>query len=365
MSWNTDTGVFGGAIGNYSLQVKYIFLAFLQGFFADHPRYTWVLGNPALSDILILDKYSYNIKTAGKKPAIILSRGPMRWLNTSIGQRDTVDIISGAESYNDLLEGSISLNCISKEGMEAEELASIVFNIITAYKNKLCGAGLHKIGHISISEEQAIKIDAEPNVSAITVSVQYTKQATVRVAPKFYNMSVIKTATFVEPVVAGDTDDAFEMANLGRYIIPAGANSTTLVEDLNYSIVSGGSYISFNVAPESSLTIISGAQAVGGTSDGSTPNPAGGSLIEGQPSYALTYLSAVSLATVTQTISGNSVATDYPLTESVYGYGPLVQELLFTYSGVSTDGTTYVETGTTTAPGQTGANWFKVSGYEA
>ena len=365
MAWNTDTGVFGGAIGNYSLQVKYIFLAFLQGWFATHPRYTWSLADPALSKVLILDKYSYNIKTAGKKPAIILSRGPMRWLNTSIAQRDIIDIRSGAESYTDLLEGTISFNCISKEGLEAEELASIVFNIITAYKNKLRSAGLHTIGHISISEEQAIKIDSEPNVSAITVNVQYTKQATVRVAPKFYNMAVVKTATFVEPVVAGDTDTAFEQTALSKYIIPAGSNATTLVEDINYSIVSGGSYISFTTAPETVLTIISGAQYTVGTSDGTTPNPAGGSLIEGQPSYALTYLSAVSLSTVTQTISGNSIATDYPLTEAVYGYGPLLGEILFGYSGVSTDGTTYVETGTTTAPGQTGTDWFKVSGYEA
>jgi hypothetical protein len=288
----------------------------------------------------------------------------MRWLNTSINQRSTLDIATGSESFSDLLEGTISFNCIAKEGLEAEELASIVFNILTAYKNKLTGAGLHKIHNISIGPEQALEIDSEPNVSAVTVTVQYSKQETVSIAPKFFNMLVERTATYVEPVTAGDTDDAFDTTVFSNYVIPAGANTHTLNETQHYTIVSGGSKISFATAPESSLSIISGAQIIGGTSDGSTPKPSNGSLVEGQPSYALTYLSAVTLGTVTQTITGNSVEKEYDLTESVYGYGPLLQEIVFSYSGLSTDSTTYAETIALSAPGQTGDNWFNVSGYE-
>jgi len=57
-----------------SLKTKYIFLSFLQQYFASHPKYTWN-EDPSKTKIVIADKFSTDMGIAAMRPSIILDRG--------------------------------------------------------------------------------------------------------------------------------------------------------------------------------------------------------------------------------------------------------------------------------------------------
>ena len=64
--------------------IKKIFLSFAQQYFRDvHPTLTWN-PDPRLTKIFIADKYVTAPAIIEKMPAIILSRGPVTYVQSSI-----------------------------------------------------------------------------------------------------------------------------------------------------------------------------------------------------------------------------------------------------------------------------------------
>lgn len=150
--------------GNWLSDSKDIILRFLQDFFYQMPsgeqpslfHFEPAGSSPGTGDdyktaeqvteIIITDAMSVNTDTLEKRPCLVLSRGPFAYNNASMDNLLALDGFTGKETHTDLLAGSFTINCISREGLEAERLAVIVARAIRYYRNLLQKAGFFHIG---------------------------------------------------------------------------------------------------------------------------------------------------------------------------------------------------------------------------
>lgn len=100
------------------------------------------------TEILITDAGSINTDVVEKRPVISVSRGPFAYGNTSIDQLLKKDpgLASNKRVHTDLLSGSFVINCVSRSGLEAEEIALIVAKGIRYFRRQLQKAGFFHIG---------------------------------------------------------------------------------------------------------------------------------------------------------------------------------------------------------------------------
>lgn len=160
-----------GQLENYAIQEQYnprtgawlsdtkdILLRFLQDLFFQMPRgqgcYHFEPASTAGgtdeegTELIISDAGSVNTASVEKRPAIIVSRGPFAYGNTSLDQLLKKDpgLMSDTRVHTDLLSGSFVINCVSRVGLEAEEVATIVMKAIRVYRRELQKAGFFHIG---------------------------------------------------------------------------------------------------------------------------------------------------------------------------------------------------------------------------
>ena len=113
---------------NYSFFIKRVFLSFAQQYFLTKvPNYKWTSGID--TKIIIADKSAENIDPHEMRPMIILSRGAYGWEKTSIGQMKNTNVFGDrfSTTFNDLIRGAVTFNCIARHGLQAEELANFLF----------------------------------------------------------------------------------------------------------------------------------------------------------------------------------------------------------------------------------------------
>src|SRR5688572_25001426 len=117
-------------VPNVAIFLKRTVLEFLQILFGQRPQGSFHYDDDdTRSEIIIADTHAVNLKTV-RRPAIIAVRGPLDWHNTGLGggALETRDMKTGKYTFNDLLSGSVALACISREGIEAENIAHLVFD---------------------------------------------------------------------------------------------------------------------------------------------------------------------------------------------------------------------------------------------
>ena len=149
---------FNPRTGNWLSDTKDILLRFLQDIFHQMPPgdgcYHFQPGQEVGStdsentEIIITDSGAVNTDSVEKRPAIIVSRGPFAWGNTSLDHLLHASNQAGGPHrvHTDLLSGSFVINCLSRAGLEAEEVALIVSKAIRIYRRELQKAGFFHIG---------------------------------------------------------------------------------------------------------------------------------------------------------------------------------------------------------------------------
>lgn len=304
---------------NFSLEVKYLFLSFAQGYFGQaRDRYMW-RNNVRTTDIIIADKFSVDLGVATQRPSIILSRGRMGWTYSVRGQTYTQNPMStgtwrfGAigeqpldadryrgTAYTDLLNSSITYNVISKQGVEAEDIANKLFVGMTGHREEFRKCGVLKFLSMNISEEQLLKYKGDVELYGVSVNTSFIMQKTVMQGDKDYNCRV-----WVDGV--------------------------EVYENIHYRVLPEGTQIKFFEQQEEDAVV------------------------------TITYIDAVTLETVEQAVM---TTTDYwtytiPDDGAVYGYYKIVEAILVdeypilednyvdpVWSGVSYDLTEFSPNGT-------------------
>jgi len=167
---------------------KDLILKFLQDLFAepklydDHNDYLWDL-DPQKSKILIVDAYTEDLERMELRPAIVLRRGGTGWMNTSINQQLSYDWRTGARGHTDLIYSDLTLECLSRNGLEAEFLADLVFQGIQFYALQIRERGAFKVASVAIGAETLIQADSQQDLTAVPVSMTISFQQTWTVTP--------------------------------------------------------------------------------------------------------------------------------------------------------------------------------------
>ncbi len=275
---------------NDSFIIKRVFLSFFQAFFAQHSKYTWTPTNA--TKILVLDKYSMDTAPLESKPAIIISRGYMRFMGSSIGQKLRQSLYSDNVTYTDILVGSVTLNCLAKNGLVCEELAFTVRNAIIGFKKQLMQNGIHTINSVVVGEESSVKADSDIVLQVVPVQVEFTKQTFIQGIEDFYATSATLT---------------FSGTNYGNY---SGLYYNT---SSPYQAFENNEYTVF----ESGIIFVSGFA------------PPLGSAIN------LRYIDAITLTEQSETPSGtiNGTNRTFYTSQEIYGYSPLLGAI--TLSGIT------------------------------
>jgi len=282
---------------SYTLQIKRVFLNFLQQYFSTSSvdeRYRWS-SDYKQTRIIIADKNGVDRPTNEKRPLLILSRNSVRPMFSSLKQRLSRQWHNNLESYMDLLEGSVVINCLSKSGVQAEELAHITMLSILAFRDSLKGYnGIHQITNIQIGEESNVLVDVNSVLVNVPVIVQFTKNIAWTPAPLLSSAGKI----------------TYQISGISYY----------WYEALDYDV--------FRNRLTTYEALPSGSTA------------------------SVTYLHNTTLATTTETLSGiNGITTVFYLSNPVYSYYPVVQTIQF--SGL-VSGITYAYSGGLTEPTYSG-----------
>lgn len=165
---------------NRTEAIKYMFLHFMQELFSQQEQYTWD-SDEEKSDILITDQMPDDMSVVEKKPMIVLFRGPMRPMQSSIDQLEKITLKKGVKRYSDLWSGQIRFECIARFGLEAETIATRVALALVTFKDILRERGLHDYREVTIGEEGAMEVDSEIVSTVVSVTLQYTAQFTWKV----------------------------------------------------------------------------------------------------------------------------------------------------------------------------------------
>jgi len=156
----------------YPLAVKEIILGWLQEYFTNHPQFAYDPGNERDTKIKLHDKHAFNLESVGDRPAVVLDRKQLRWVNASVDKNFGHFGLSAAKTYMDLVTGGAILHCVSKEGLVAEDLAHTVFFSLEVFRNELRKRGLWDLQTVSIGEESILVSKASTEIVSVPVVVQ-------------------------------------------------------------------------------------------------------------------------------------------------------------------------------------------------
>lgn len=203
--------------GNWMSDTKDILIRFLQEYFAlqtpGQGMFHFSRGEPdgplgptdeVNTEVIITDAGALSTEVVEKRPAIVLSRGPFAYANTAMDNFLTQAEASDKRTHTDLLLGSFVINCISRNGLEAEKLALLVAKAIRIHRRRIQLSGFFQIGQrIRIGSESPANAlvagDSEEDFIAVpvtfpvyyqeTFSVETTASALAKITATIYSVA--------------------------------------------------------------------------------------------------------------------------------------------------------------------------------
>jgi hypothetical protein len=247
-----------------SVDVKRVFLSFIQQYYAEHPTLTWNV-DPRLTKIFIADKYAVDPSVVEKLPSIILNLGTRGFARTSIGQVIDQELTRDYQKRTDILRGNIVFQCTSKNGIEAETMADGLLLRIMAFKTEFTKHGIHQILETSVGEEQVIRGDASIRTSMVPVYVQYTVQTGATYAEALYDFTLtargIENYERIDFLVSGQNVSFYEAPPVGSSFMASYTGRFTLntkTESLTGAIDGTNKYFTITEEPYSDHPVLPG-----------------------------------------------------------------------------------------------------------
>lgn len=150
--------------------VKRVFVGWLKSFFSARTDYTYLGPNKRDTGIMITDKHGFNLDTVGSRPALVVDRKQFNWMRTSIDQNLHTIGLNATTRKADLLQGTVVIHCLNKEGLVAEDLAHIVFFGLEAFKSEVRKMGLWELNTLGVGEESVL-VDSGSQTEIVSVPV--------------------------------------------------------------------------------------------------------------------------------------------------------------------------------------------------
>ena len=158
----------GQRIPNTAIFLKRTALEFLQIVFSLREDYCY---NPddTVTGIQIADSHAADLQSVNIRPAIIAVRGPMSYRNLGLGGGAVSfrNMKTGSYEYTDLLTGSLSFSVYSREGIEAEQIAHLVFSLFKFFRTDLQKYGFFTIQNLNMGGTSLIEQEGADDVTYV------------------------------------------------------------------------------------------------------------------------------------------------------------------------------------------------------
>jgi hypothetical protein len=174
----------GERIPNSAIFLKRTALEFLQIVFSTRPQDSFKYdADDTISEIQIQDAFAADLKAMGGQPSIIATRGPVSWMGQGLGGSsiESRQMQTGDHMFNDVLIGSLTFNCMSREEVEADNLAMIVMNSFRYFRPQLQKYGFLTIKSVNLGGASLIdaagiddKLYAVPVILTAQIQERYS-----------------------------------------------------------------------------------------------------------------------------------------------------------------------------------------------
>lgn len=165
----------GEKIPNVAIFLKRTAIEFLKILFSTRKPgdYHWD-PDETKREIQIADVHAVDLSLVNSRPAIVAVRGPLSWQGMGLGGGSVEgrDMMKGDFVFNDLLTGSVAFSCISREGIEAEQIGHLVFNSFKFFRPVLQKYGYFSIKSLNIGGESLVEQEgADDKTTVVPVYV--------------------------------------------------------------------------------------------------------------------------------------------------------------------------------------------------
>jgi hypothetical protein len=177
-------------------EVKNRLIEFLRFIFSRSERFHYT-DDELESKISISDVYPKK-EDAEKKPSLVVRRENLILTNRGIGHFSGWTLSKNFGSkFTDLLQSQCVIECHSREGLEAEKLANIVFSSLLYFRRKLREVGrVHDILVANIGPEIPQRISSEITHSMVPVQLSFTfteSWTTEEIGKELFNGVILET----------------------------------------------------------------------------------------------------------------------------------------------------------------------------
>lgn len=122
--------------------------------------------------LFIADSWTENMERPEPRPALILTRGDIRWMNTTIDQLQSQTFGTGERVYSDLLQSDLTVNCFSREGLEAELLGNIVFQSLQFFAKIIRQrTKVFEVNSVVLGREALVQSDSKIDLTVVPVGI--------------------------------------------------------------------------------------------------------------------------------------------------------------------------------------------------
>jgi hypothetical protein len=132
-------------------RVRSLFTGFVQGLFNAAPpgQYHWEPDDSqSTSEIYISNENPIKTTTAGTRPAISFTRGPVQYYSLGLDDMLQFNMATGTKEKSVLVPGTMSINCCSRVALESEFLAWVCAEQLWLHRELLLQAGFFEVGRM-------------------------------------------------------------------------------------------------------------------------------------------------------------------------------------------------------------------------
>jgi hypothetical protein len=170
--------------------IKDVYLSFFQEYFAKAPagQFRFTGNDKSESELFITDSFGVDKEVIEHRPALVTLRGPISWANIGLDQLKDMNILTGRELRTDLVSGSMTIHCISRQGLEAERLSWQVMFALKSMRRVLQKKGLFEVGRDAVMGAETppgmlVAGDVDPHTIDVPISSPFFVQITWSTEP--------------------------------------------------------------------------------------------------------------------------------------------------------------------------------------
>ena len=176
-----------------------LYVQFLQGLFGALPEgtYRW---DPVVeqSEINITDQAPVHMESLGRVPAIVTLRSPAQSADLGADHMQE-QFLDGSRKHADLIRCTMTMNCIARNGVEAQRIAYLCYWGIKRFRRELMkDTIIHLAGlGLSISAEtspgQLVAGDTDPGPIMVSVQSPFFIQERWNVIPELSDEDILRS----------------------------------------------------------------------------------------------------------------------------------------------------------------------------